>query len=103
MIALQISLVIILFLIITLLVLNCMKSQEGFSAGMGASFGQFFSPESRCCPKQGCARGFPDRGALYENMCEPYSLDPYGNERPESMRLLKDKRDLSNSCLKYIE
>ena len=103
MIALEISIVIILFLIITLLILNCMKYQEGFDAGMGLSFGQFYSPNPQCCPEQGCARGFPYRGGIYENMCEPYSLDPYGNERPESMRLLKDKRDLSNSCLKYIE
>lgn len=103
MIALQISIVIILFLIITLLILNCIKSQEGFSAGMGISFGNFFLPNKPCCPELGCARGFPDRGTLYENMCEPYSLDPYGNERPESMRLLKDKRHLSNSCLRYIE
>ena len=43
MIALEISIVIILFLIITLLILNCMKYQEGFDAGMGLSFGQFYS------------------------------------------------------------
>jgi len=110
MIALQISLIIILFLVITLLILHCIKSQnksnknnENFVSGMGTSFSQYFNPIPDCHPDQGCARGFTARFAAYQNMCAPKSLDPYGNERPESNRLLKDKIHLNEYCIRYLE